>query len=365
MVKNRLLWPDIMKILAIFGVILLHVSAPYLVPFEDSRDWWVGNVYDSMTRWSVPLFIMLSGALILPFAEKVPLRRFLLVKVGRILLPFLVWSAIYFVYRLQVKGDDLAAAVFFRMLLTEPIYYHLWFVYMLIVLYLFAPTVSAFLKGAPEKHVWYLIGLWFFWASILPIIDTPLDFEPYFTPDLDDYSAIRLSGYFLLGYTLRNRQAGSGIQWALILLFFLAGAGATIFGTFYLSRSRGEFDPFFYKYFSATVAAMAVALFLMVKSLFAGGRINSGNGGAEARLNSSPMMRRIGMSVFGIYLAHALVLELLRDGRLGFTIDHTSAFGMEMPLAAGLPIFALSIFLLSLGSVLVIRFIPGLREMLT
>jgi surface polysaccharide O-acyltransferase-like enzyme len=374
-VKTRLIWTDILKILAIFGVILLHVSAPYLVPFENSREWWIGNIYDSLTRWSVPLFIMVSGALILPEAENIPFRQFLLGRFRRILIPFLSWSGIYFFYRLEVKGNELALGDFFRLLLTEPIYYHLWFIYMLLVLYLFAPAASAFLNEASRRHAWYLLALWFFWASILPVIEKLLAVETYFSPDMNDYSPLRLSGYFLLGYLLREWHAGSAPQFALALLLFLAGGAATIFGTYYASGSRGEFDPFFYNYFSVTVAAMAVSLFVLVKSSFVpkghkfrlssqAARPGNGNEDELNRFNHTPL-RQIGMSIFGVYLAHALVLELLRDGRLGFTIDHTSAFGIAIPLAAGLPLFALSIFGLSLAAVLVIRFIPITRELLT
>jgi surface polysaccharide O-acyltransferase-like enzyme len=364
-VKRRLLWPDILKILAIFGVILLHVAAPFVVPFENSRDWWIGNIFDSLSRWCVPLFVMVSGALILPNAENVPLRQFLLVRVGRILVPFLAWSTIYFLYRLQVKGHALTLLDFFRMLLTEPIYYHLWFIYMLIVLYLFAPALSAFLNEAARKHAWYLIALWFFWASLLPIIEEPLAFETYFTPGMNDYSALRLSGYFLLGYMLKEWRARSGLQLSMILLLFLVSGAVTIFGTYQMSLGRGEFSPFFYKYFSVTVVAMSISLFLLVKSIWHRRKERSEDGPEGNPVGSPGLLQRVGMSVFGIYLVHALVLELLRDGRFGFTIDHTSFFGMGISLAAGLPIFAVSIFVISLATVLAVRLIPILRDMLT
>lgn len=206
----RLLWAEILKILAIFGVILLHVSAPFLVPFENSREWWIGNIYDSLSRWCVPLFVMVSGSLLLQGAGEKSLRWFLLRRVRRILIPFLIWSIVYFLYRIHIKGDDLVLSQFFPMLLTEPIYYHLWFIYMLIVLYMFAPAAGSFLNRAPQKHVWYLLALWFFWASLLPIIDKPLDFQTYFTPNMDDYSPLKLSGYFLLGYALRDWQIRQG-----------------------------------------------------------------------------------------------------------------------------------------------------------
>jgi surface polysaccharide O-acyltransferase-like enzyme len=362
----RLLWADILKILAIFGVILLHVSAPFVVPFEISRNWWIGNIYDSLTRWCVPLFVMVSGALILGKADGIPLRHFFFVRIRRILLPFIFWSAVYFFYRIHLKADELGTWDFFRMLLTEPIYYHLWFVYMLIVLYLLAPAAGAFLKYAPAKHAWYLMAFWFFWTSLLPIIDKPLPFETYFTPDMNDYSALRLSGYFLLGYMLKERFARSGLELSLVLITFMAGGAATILGTYWLSLGRGEFHPFFYKYFSITVVAMAVSLFVFVKSIFnTRSTIADGNGKERILMNSPRILQQIGMSVFGVYLVHALVLELLRDGRFGFVIDHTSAFGIQWSPAVGLPFFAMAIFVFSIAPIMIVRLIPILRELVT
>jgi surface polysaccharide O-acyltransferase-like enzyme len=357
----HLLWADILKLVAILGVVFLHVSAPFVVPFETTPEWWVGNIYDSLTRWCVPLFVMISGTLILPKAGTIPLRRYLRLRVVRILIPFLVWSVAYFLYRIHVKNEALSWSEFIPMLLTEPIYYHLWFIYMLIVLYLFAPAISVFLINSPRKHAWYLIVLWFFWASLLPIIDTPLGFQPYFTPDMNDYSALRLSGYFLLGYMLKDVRAESRLHWFILALTFLAGGAVTILGTYSMSLSRSEFDPFFYKYFSISVVAMSVSLFLIIKSLLETGEVTRSYGTERIRMESPKLMRRIGLSVFGVYLIHALVLEVLRDGRLGFTIDHTSAFGLELAPAVGIPVFALSIFGLSLASVLIMRLIPILR----
>jgi surface polysaccharide O-acyltransferase-like enzyme len=361
----RLLWADILKILAMFGVILLHVSAPFVVPFEETFKWWVGNIYDSLSRWCVPLFVMVSGALVLPKAGELPLRQFFRVRVVRILVPFLAWSAAYFLYRIYVRGEDLALSAFFIKLITEPIYYHLWFIYMLIVLYLFAPALSAFLNKTRRKYAWYLVALWFLWASILPFFDTPLDFETYFTPDMDDYSPLRLSGYFLLGYLLKDWHIQSADRIFLALLIFLAGGAATIFGTYWMSRSAGEFHPFFYKYFSVTVVMMTVSLFIFIKSIFHAPSPVAAQGEKRFRLSYPKILRLVGGSVFGIYLSHALVLELLSNGRLGFTVDHTSAFGLEMPLLWSVPFFALSIFVASMIPVLLIRLVPILRKIIT
>ncbi len=360
--KIRLLWADLLKIIAIFGVIILHVSASYLVPFTGSREWWTGNIYDSLSRWCVPLFVMVSGALLLSGAGKRPLLEFLRVRVRRILVPFLAWSAIYFLYRIYWKGDDLPLYRFFTMILTEPIYYHLWFIYMLIVLYLFAPAAGAFLNRVQERHVWSLIGLWFFWASLLPILDLPLEFSTYFSPDMNDYSPVRLSGYFLLGYVLKEWKTRSAPGLSGLVLVFLMGAAGTIFGTFFMSRSAGEFHPFFYKYYSITVVVMSVSLFLLIKSIFYTRKETRGDGVEIIRFNSPKILQEIGISVFGVYLIHALVLEILRDGYFGFIIDHTNFLGAALPLWIGIPVFASTIFILSLLPILLIRRIPAARE---
>jgi len=60
-------WLDDARIVAIFGVVLIHTSAKVLLESDvgDSQ-WWAANVYDALARWSVPVFVMVSGALLLP-----------------------------------------------------------------------------------------------------------------------------------------------------------------------------------------------------------------------------------------------------------------------------------------------------------
>jgi surface polysaccharide O-acyltransferase-like enzyme len=360
----RLLWVDILKILAVFAVILLHVSAPFLIPYERSMEWWTGNIYDSFSRWCVPLFIMISGALVLPRAAEFSLRHYLVIRIRRIVIPLLVWSVIYFSYRVLVKGDDLVFSEFIPMMLSGPVFYHLWFIYMLITMYFFAPVISAFLNNTEEKFAWYLILLWLCWASILPVVHEPLNFETYFMTDMDEYSALKLSGYFLLGCLLRERFIYSKVMLLSLLLIFLTGGAFTAIGTYVMSRNTGDFHPFFYNYYSPTVVAMALPLFLLIKSIFNTRKEITENGTERIRMNSPRFLQTIGKSVFGIYLIHALLLEIFRDGRLGFVIDHTSAFGIVIPLMAGIPIFAACIFCFSLGIILFFRNIPILRHII-
>ena len=65
--RGRYLYADILRVSAIVGVVFLHVAAQIIYQFNTVGRgwWWTANVIDSCTRWAVPIFIMLSGMLLL------------------------------------------------------------------------------------------------------------------------------------------------------------------------------------------------------------------------------------------------------------------------------------------------------------
>ena len=70
----NILYFDLLRILATFAVIFLHVSACGFGRDYLSCNWIVSVVYDGMVRWCVPIFVMLSGALFLDMKKKITLE---------------------------------------------------------------------------------------------------------------------------------------------------------------------------------------------------------------------------------------------------------------------------------------------------
>ena len=62
----RLPYLDYLRVMAAAAVIMIHVSAQNWdnVPVMSS-DWIIFNLYNSLAQWAVPMFLMLSGALML------------------------------------------------------------------------------------------------------------------------------------------------------------------------------------------------------------------------------------------------------------------------------------------------------------
>src|ERR1035437_1784180 len=101
MVSNvkKIQWLDTLRALAMFGVIIIHVSTPVVKMMygKNMEYWWIGNIVDSAVRFSVPLFLMLSGATML--GKEYNLIDFYKKRISRVLFPILFWMIAYWVYR--------------------------------------------------------------------------------------------------------------------------------------------------------------------------------------------------------------------------------------------------------------------------
>ena len=102
-IKN-LEWIVSLRVLATISVIVLHVAAgiTYQYGRVSNFDWWIANIYDSTVRFCVPIFLMITGTVVLnkPFEST---REYLKKMFLRILLPFLFWSIIYIAKDLLLK----------------------------------------------------------------------------------------------------------------------------------------------------------------------------------------------------------------------------------------------------------------------
>ena len=75
LMRQRVLFFDLLRCVAAVAVIAIHVLAPYL-PFNE---WFTAVGVNGVTRWAVPVFILITGALMLsdtrPFDAKYYVKR--------------------------------------------------------------------------------------------------------------------------------------------------------------------------------------------------------------------------------------------------------------------------------------------------
>ena len=320
-----------MRAWAIVMVVLLHVSATVVVQLGriPTSDWWIANVIDAAARPAVPLFVMTSGLLLLDPTRNGSISMFLRGRVLRVAIPALGWAGIYLAWRVTYHGEQLSLGRAAHEVVSGRVYAHLWFVYMILGLYLVTPILREYVRHASSANQRYFAGLWLVMSSLLPFLERTSGV----TVGLDRFVAVSFVGYFVLGHVLRGivlTPSRRAMAWVALIM----AVGVTAVGTYMLSaRPPYVLDESFYDYFSPSVVAMSVAMFVLIKSA----RPSPARGHAEL----ASRIRWLAGASFGIYLAHPLQ-ELFQGGRLGLQVH-----GAAGPALMAIPFSTFAIVIVS------------------
>jgi len=305
---------DFIRTVAILMVIFVHSSSfPYSIPGAITNtviiNWFTSDIYGAIGYLGVPLFVMLSGALLLdPSKADEPMGAFFKKRFNRIGLPLIFWTIIFFAWNFRVHGIALSPFNIEQGLLTGS-YPIMWFLYMLIGLYLATPVLRIVAKHIDRKIFTFLIILWFIGTIAVPLIHTFTAFT--YNPTI--FVITNWAGYFLLGAYLVKTEMRRSIVYPLLAL----GLFVAIVGDWIITAAIGEqLTGFFHGYLSFNMILASAALFLILVSI-PRTRIERGNS-ALTRL-----MHWIGKNTLAFYLLHIIVLEALQLGLLGFHFPYT------------------------------------------
>ncbi|MGA3058921.1 MAG: acyltransferase family protein [Candidatus Bathyarchaeia archaeon] len=320
---------DLIRTVAIILVILLHASIEpnptiFFMSPQGVQLWWTSNIYDSLSRSSIPLFIMLTGALLLqPSKVDEPLRVFFKKRWNRIGIPFFFWTVAYFAWRFFVNGEALTSISILQGLLAGP-YFQFWYLYVLVGLYLLTPIIRVIVAYAQLRIIKYFFLLWFVGSGIVPLLTLYPSIRAQASWfDQNVFVLTGLIGYFILGAYITKLRLRSSI---LILILVLSSVW-TIIGTYILIGTMGEqYSQFILDASSFNVILASVALFLILASVpmqTVETRFPQGN----------RVLKLISQNTLPIYLFHVIVLETLQRGYLGFKISVTTINPIiEIPL---------------------------------
>jgi len=133
---------DAIRLFAVVAIVVLHTAANGVTRLAlGSPDWWLANLLDSAARAGVPLFLMLTGALLLNRPAE-PAAQFYRRRFHKLGLPLLLWSGFYLIWsalKAKVKQQPYQLDQALDALLAGTPYFHLWFIFMLAGVYLVLP----------------------------------------------------------------------------------------------------------------------------------------------------------------------------------------------------------------------------------
>ncbi len=337
--QKQIIWIDILRVVACFMVVISHSCDFFVEMLGTNRIAFLsGAGWGSAVRASVPLFVMISGVLLLPV--KTTMTQFYKKRLGRILFPLIIWSLItpffYWIYG-TINAKDVCYNI-----ISFPINFNyttipLWYLYMLVGIYLMLPIISAWVEKATRKELKIFLLIWGF-TLLLPMLQFLLPMVGY----VGNYDNMGIFGecgwntfgtfyYFsgFLGYVLLahylvkyplNMTWKKTLLWALPM--FVVGYATTFWGFDEIHRRFPEHFAYLeiiWSFNGLNVALMTLAIFMIIQKMKC------------ENIKSPNFFTQLSSLTFGIYLSHFFIVKVVH-GFITSYIPTTPYF--QIPLIA-------------------------------
>lgn len=307
MVEKRIEYLDYLRVLACMMVIIVHACEFFYIGAEgiqiaNDTDRWVVGLIDSALRPAVPLFVMISGYLLLPVT--MPTGLFMKKRLTRVVIPFVIWSVLYaslpLVWGAMDTQTSLSQLVHLLVNFNDAAG-HLWFVYMLVGVYLVMPIISPWLEKASKKEELTVLILWAVTLFFPMMRDSwgPLYGECFWNEFQLFYYFSGHVGYVVLAHYLRRwvdmpfaRVLPLSI--ALIIAGYVFTTGIWIERS-YWAESLQELEVS-WRFCTPGVAAMSIGIFMLFRFVHAG--------------RCYRLVRSLSVDSYGIYLMHIFFLGM-------------------------------------------------------
>ncbi|PWC19895.1 O-acetyltransferase [Brenneria roseae subsp. roseae] len=293
---DKIGWIDNLRAVACMMVVLIH-STTYPITAGGTpgeTHWDVANMLNSASRVCVPLFFMISGYLF--FGERNAQKKHFL----RISLCILFYSAVALIYISTLTPINGLNSLHHA--LQKPVFYHLWFFYAIVVIYLFSPLINI----GPVSGKYLLIFI-----ALLAIIANPntgrVEFAGFTLLPINLY--IYGDTFYYLLYAMLGRALGMldiprKAALAAIPLFIFCIVMVAL-GTKYHTLRNDNFTQTFYIYCGPLVFLAAVSLLAIVKH-YLNHRV----------LPGFAFISRHSLAIYGF---HALIIHYMRSHGLDFS----------------------------------------------
>ena len=323
--KNQhIVWLDVVRFIAMFTVVCCHCTDPFnfypgTAPNIGEIKLW-GAIYGSVLRPCVPLFVMITGALLLPVRGDA--STFYKKRIPRVFYPFLIWSVLYNLFPwitgllglnpqiildfFPYAGEEVmqqSFSVSLEYILMIPFNFsilavHMWYIYLLIGLYLYLPVFSAWVEKASERAKLMFLLAWGV-TLLLPYYYQFVSNYLWGTCSWNSfgmlYAFAGFNGYLLLGHYLKNLEWSLKKTLAIGIPMFAVGYAVTFLGFRHITalpEYTDEMLELFFTYCSLNVVMMTIPVFMLAK---------------KVKVNSERMKKALAnltVCGFGIYMIH-------------------------------------------------------------
>jgi len=347
---KRQLYLEYLRAIATYAVILWHCVTNVYDQFGPLREWFPASItVGLLVRWSVPVFFMISGALLLNKDED--LAGFYKKRFARICIPLVVWVVLYGtvkLYHFMIYSPPRPS--FFRyviidnfgLFLFNKLSYHFYFVSIILGLYLLSPFISKMVRSLTRREL-----------EILLLIGVGAYSIRTFYPNLFIVDNIQIGShlvFFILGHYLYRYPPEKKVRRSMYITGLCSAILAAWLSYYKEYVDKGHQDTF-YKTNSFFIFAISIAIFVFFQQNI--------QPAADDKANS-PIRKAIlfvSSNSYGFFLAHPLIINILLYSNFKFYTLTTSRLtlklggkeaGFEMNNTAGGYLLSLLVFIILL-----------------
>lgn len=206
--RQRYLFIDVLRIVACMGVIIHHTMASVYQEVGPSATWFISFVIYFLTRFSVPVFVLISGFNLLDRQDdyKKSAKRVL-----NAALPLLMFSLMWYLYQWKTgMRPEIGVMDFISNVLQTPFSLAYWYMYMYIGLLVMTPFLQKLLSALDKRDCQILIGLSMLIYETWPIIEhwfpsltysKLVDFSLF-----EGYMCMMMIGYYIKKYVVPSKK---------------------------------------------------------------------------------------------------------------------------------------------------------------
>lgn len=326
---------DLLRAVAAFLVIVNHTNSELFRASSPSDAlWWLSTAWFFISKMAIPLFVMISGALLLGRDESY--KELFAHRILRIVVVLVAVSI-----PLYILNGGCSVGGFFAALWSGDISMPLWYLYMYLGLLLALPMLRAFVRQAERKDLWYFVAVWALFVCVIPLatsLGAP-SVSKYLNPPAVFAEWV---GFMVLGYTLRDAKElprGAGVDvalWACVLLPTAAAVCITareqsLYGEITLRVERASL---------LSTALPAAAVFVLARR--------------RVHPKRTKLLAEVSATSLGVYLAH---IFLIRWSRPAFVF--LARFLGRFP---AMLVYEVGIFVVCAALVWLLRRIPVVKK---
>ena len=307
--NNRIYSFDVMRIVAICAVILGHITADYVKSYpNDSLEFISNNLLNSACRFAVPMFFMISGALMLNEDKKINNKKIIYAALYIFVL-LVIWNIFYAVAYHIVKPLVFKETVSISAIIHTIFYghYHMWYLFRLIGLYFFTPILRTFIKRDNLRLITVYLNFSIVVCFVLPFVNQIVNiFTGHENLLINYFLNYRMNYfyddlvYFILGWYVLNIEIKKHNRIKIYILGMLGYLATAICSQMFYDNTENP-NNFFYNNNNMTVFLYSIAVFIFLHYLL-----------KRKNYMASATVLKLSSLVFGVYLIHPVLLFALK-----------------------------------------------------